>query len=72
MVFNENSGKKVDFSLLLQLVREYSADSENALLEVIELLAMEDIPMTEAVIRLGIIGGVLLPGYICGWSEDLD
>lgn len=58
---------KVDFKLLLALNNE-ARDWD--IVTIIELLAMNDIPMSDAVIQLGIAGGVLLEGYKNSWGEE--
>jgi len=62
--------KKVNFKHLVELAEEM--DTEDSMACVISTLALEDIPMTDAVIKLGITMGILLPGYYNGWSEEIS
>lgn len=59
----------VNFKVLLMLANEIP-NEDNPFALIIENLAMCDIPMSDAVIELGIACGVLLPGYKNGWSEE--
>ena len=70
MFYTPESETMVTFRHLLQLASELS-HSDNALIETIETLAMWDVPLTPAVIQLGIIGGVLEPDYKSGWSKNI-
>ncbi len=57
----------INYKVLLEI----AADGNYDYLEpVLETLVMYDVPMSKAVIDLGIALGVMLPGYKCGWSED--
>ncbi len=67
MEFNK---KVVDLGLLYELACEMGG--ENALAETICVLAMDDVPMSDAVIKLGIVLDVLLPGYRNDWSKEMD
>ncbi len=58
----------VNFNLLMELVCEAGTDS--SIQDVISVLAMNDIPMSDAVIQLGIAADVLLPDYENGWSQE--
>ena len=60
----------VDFKTLLNLANE--SGCEYPIVETIGHLAMNDIPMSDAVIQLGIACGVLLNDYRNGWSEDIE
>ena len=71
MYYEPNSSVVVTFKHLVQLANEFSR-SESALAETIEFLAMWDIPMSDAVIKLGVIYGVLTEGYHNGWSKEVD
>lgn len=61
--------KMVNFKLLLELANELRG-SEYPIEETIGHLAMSDIAMTDAVIKLGIACDVLEDGYKNGWSEE--
>ena len=60
--------KMVNFEMLLEVASELRCD----LYDAVETLAMWDIPMTQAVINIGIIGGRLTLDYANGWSKHLD
>lgn len=60
---------EVDFKLLLALANEIP-DCDNPYAVLITEFAMCDIPMSEAVIQLGIVCNCLVPGYRNGWSEE--
>ena len=60
----------IDFKILLTLANEVG--EEHPIEATIGYLAMSDIPMTSAVIALGIASGVLTEEYSNGWSENLD
>lgn len=59
----------VDYKLLMELASE--CGYLYPVHDLIEELSMCDVPMSDAVIKLGIACGVLLPGYHNGWSEEV-
>ncbi len=61
---------KVNFQLLLALASE--SGEKYPIEATIATLAMCDIPMTDAVIQLGVVTDVLLPDYHNNWSEEVD
>lgn len=60
---------KVNFKLLMELAQE--CGEEDPIASVIGHLAMNDIPMSDAVIKLGIACDVLMNGYHNGWSMEM-
>ncbi len=62
--------KKVDFELLMDLAAE--AGDDRPFETVISVCAMADIPMSDAVIKLGVVFDILLPDYRNGWSLEED
>ena len=62
------NNKKVGFGLVLQLADEIESDA--AIADVILNLSMEDAPMSDAVIALGVALDVLEEGYHNGWSAE--
>lgn len=60
----------IDFETLLELAMELH--DEYPVHATIAHLAMSDIPMSDAVIKLGVACNVLMEGYRNGWSEEVD
>lgn len=58
----------VDIPLLDRLAKE----GDYCTAGTIEWLALLDFPMSDDVIELGVLFGVLLPGYHVGWSNEID
>ncbi len=60
---------KVDFQLVLELAREIR-EEKDPIRAVITAISLDDIRMTDAVIRLGMAAGILAYDYRNGWSEE--
>lgn len=60
--------RKVDFELLMELASE--SGEAYPIEATIAVLAMCDIPMSNAVIQLGIVTDILMDDYHNGWSDE--
>lgn len=56
----------IDFKTLIAL----SEEGEMNLRELIAFLALDDVPMTDAVLKLGMAYGILTEDYHNNWSEE--
>lgn len=59
----------VDYKLLMELASE--CGYPYPVHQLIEELAMCDVPMSDAVIKLGIACDILMPGYHNDWSKEM-
>lgn len=59
---------KIDFNTLLDLAEELNDD--NALYVTLDILVMNDVPMTNTVVKLAIVCGIADVNYKCGWSRS--
>lgn len=57
----------INFKDLINLADE--CEMENPFVYTIATLAMADIPMSDAVIKIGVALDILLPDYESGWSR---